>query len=33
MVINGLALRVAGGDETNIDAVLTLVNDAMRPHD
>jgi AcrR family transcriptional regulator len=33
MVINGLALRVAGGDETNIDAVLALVNDAMRPHD
>jgi AcrR family transcriptional regulator len=33
IVINGLALRVAGGETTSIDAVLTLVNDALRPHD
>jgi TetR/AcrR family transcriptional regulator, transcriptional repressor of aconitase len=33
IVINGLALRVAGGETTSIDAVLTLVNDALRPRD
>ena len=33
MVINGLALRVAGGDDTNVESVVTLVNDALRPRD
>jgi TetR/AcrR family transcriptional regulator, transcriptional repressor of aconitase len=32
IVINGLALRVAGGETTSVEAVLTLVNDAFRPH-
>jgi TetR/AcrR family transcriptional regulator, transcriptional repressor of aconitase len=31
MVINGLALRVVGGDETNVDAVVQLLEDALRP--
>ena len=31
IVINGLALRVAGGDETNADAVVRLLVDALRP--
>lgn len=31
IVINGLALRVAGGDETNADAVVRLLGDALRP--
>lgn len=31
MAINGLALRVAGGDPFNIDSYVRLVNDALRP--
>lgn len=31
MVLNGLALRVAGDEVTNVESVLTLVNDALRP--
>jgi len=31
MIINGLALRIGAGDPTNVDAVVTLVNDAVRP--
>jgi AcrR family transcriptional regulator len=30
-VLNGLALRVAGGDEFEIEAQLRLLNDAIRP--
>jgi hypothetical protein len=30
-VLNGLALRVAGGDETNIEPTLRLLNDALGP--
>lgn len=30
-VLNGLALRVAGGDPFDIDAMLVLLNDAIRP--
>ena len=33
MVVNGLALRVAVGDPTDVGTVLTLVNDALRPRD
>ncbi len=33
IVINGLALRVAAGDPTDIDTVITLVNDALRPRE
>jgi len=29
MVINGLALRVAGGDETDVDATVRLLHDAL----
>jgi TetR/AcrR family transcriptional regulator, transcriptional repressor of aconitase len=31
MVINGLALRVAGGDETDVETVVQLLEDALRP--
>ncbi len=31
MVTNGLALRVAGRDETNIETVVQLLEDALRP--
>jgi len=31
MVLNGLALRVAGGDETDVDSVLRLLHDAVSP--
>lgn len=31
MVINGLALRVAGGDETDVETVIQLLEDALRP--
>src|SRR5262249_22551494 len=31
MVINGLALRVAAGDPTDVETVIALVNDALRP--
>jgi AcrR family transcriptional regulator len=31
MVLNGLALRVAGGDETDVDATVRLVHDALGP--
>jgi AcrR family transcriptional regulator len=31
MVLNGLALRVAGGDETDVDAAIRLLNDALAP--
>ena len=30
-LLNGLALRVAGGDPFEIDAMLVLLNDAIRP--
>lgn len=30
-VINGLALRVVGGDPLNINSFVSLVNDALRP--
>ncbi len=33
IVINGLALRVAGGDPTDIETVVVLVNDALRPRE
>jgi TetR/AcrR family transcriptional regulator, transcriptional repressor of aconitase len=33
ILINGLALRVAGGDPMNIDSFVRLVNDALRPRD
>jgi TetR/AcrR family transcriptional regulator, transcriptional repressor of aconitase len=33
IVINGLALRVAGGDPMSIDSFVRLVNDALRPRD
>jgi len=33
IVVNGLALRVAGGASTDIDSLVQLVNDALRPHD
>jgi AcrR family transcriptional regulator len=33
IIVNGLALRVAGGDATNIDSVVQLVDDALRPPD
>lgn len=31
IVTNGLALRVAGGDETNVESVVRLLEDALRP--
>lgn len=31
MVINGLALRVAGGDETDVETVMRLLEDALGP--
>ncbi|HJU37413.1 MAG TPA: TetR/AcrR family transcriptional regulator [Gaiellaceae bacterium] len=31
MVINGLALRIAGGEKTNVDSVVRLLEDALRP--
>jgi AcrR family transcriptional regulator len=31
MVINGLALRISGGDETDIETVVRLLEDALRP--
>jgi hypothetical protein len=31
MVINGPALRVAGGDETGVDPLLRLLPDAVSP--
>ena len=31
MVLNGMALRVAGGDETNAESVVRLLEDALRP--
>jgi TetR/AcrR family transcriptional regulator, transcriptional repressor of aconitase len=31
MIVNGLALRVAAGDSTNVDALVVLVHDAVRP--
>jgi AcrR family transcriptional regulator len=33
ILINGLALRVAGGDPMSIDSFVRLVNDALRPQD
>ena len=30
-VLNGLALRVAGGDEFELEAMLRMLNDAIRP--
>jgi AcrR family transcriptional regulator len=31
IVINGLALRIAAGDPTDVETVIRLVNDALRP--
>ena len=31
MVLNGLALRVAGGDETDVEPVIRLLHDALGP--
>lgn len=31
IVTNGLALRIAGGDETDVDTVVQLLEDALRP--
>jgi len=31
MVTNGLAIRIAAGDETNIEAAVRLLDDALRP--
>ena len=31
IVVNGLALRTAGGYETNVDTVVRLLDDALRP--
>jgi AcrR family transcriptional regulator len=31
MVLNGLAIRVAGGDETNVEPVVRLVRDSLKP--
>lgn len=33
MVVNGLALRVLTGDETDIDVLVRLVNDAVAPRE
>ncbi len=33
VVTNGLALRVAGGDETNVEAIVQLLEDALRPQE
>jgi hypothetical protein len=33
MAINGLALRLAAGETTNVDALVMLMNDAVRPRD
>jgi hypothetical protein len=30
-LLNGLALRVAGGDPFEIDVMLRLLNDAIKP--
>lgn len=31
IVTNGLALRIAGGDETDVETVVRLLDDALRP--
>jgi AcrR family transcriptional regulator len=31
IVVNGVALRLAGGDETNVDSVVRLLDAALRP--
>ncbi len=31
MILNGIALRVAGGDETDIEPILRLLHDALGP--
>ncbi|HLY93447.1 MAG TPA: helix-turn-helix domain-containing protein [Gaiellaceae bacterium] len=31
MVLNGLALRVAGGDETDVEPIIRLLHDALGP--
>jgi hypothetical protein len=31
VVFNGLAIRVAGGDPVDIDSLVRLVSDALRP--
>jgi AcrR family transcriptional regulator len=31
MVLNGLAIRVAGSDETNVEPLVRLVHDALAP--
>lgn len=31
IVVNGVAMRLAGGDETNVESVARLLDDALRP--
>lgn len=31
IVLNGLALRIGGGDETDVETVVRLLDDALRP--
>jgi hypothetical protein len=31
MVTNGLALRIASGDETDVETVVRLLEDALHP--
>jgi TetR/AcrR family transcriptional regulator, transcriptional repressor of aconitase len=33
MLLNGLALRIAGGDETDVDSLLHLLHDALAPRE
>jgi AcrR family transcriptional regulator len=33
IVLNGLALRVAGGDETDVEPLIRLLHDAIAPRD
>jgi TetR/AcrR family transcriptional regulator, transcriptional repressor of aconitase len=33
MLLNGLALRIAGGDETDVDSLLRLMHDALAPRE
>jgi TetR/AcrR family transcriptional regulator, transcriptional repressor of aconitase len=33
MLLNGLALRIAGGDPTDVEPIVSLLNDALAPRD
>jgi hypothetical protein len=33
MVINGFALRIVAGEETDVDALLRLLHDALAPRE